>query len=104
MSPPLIPQRLPSNGRSEFRLEGYRQVGKDLAEPFLLQLAEPAARFFLGDEVVHEGQYRRVALCHGPGRIRLARNRLADLEHGGLLGDERLDVDDGVDDVIDALE
>jgi hypothetical protein len=39
-----------------------------------------------------------------PGRERLARDRLTGLEHVRFLGDQRLDVDDGVDDVVGAAE
>src|SRR3569833_4784415 len=89
---------------SELGLEGHRQVGEGFAEPFLLQLREAACLLLLGDEAIEVLQQFGVALGDGPGRARPARYRLADLEHLRLLGHQRHDVDDAVDDVIDAAE
>src|SRR5579859_6263061 len=99
MSPAFMTNRSRRLQPSEFRLEGNRQIRKRLAEPLLLKLGKPAAGLLLGDELVEEGEQFLAVLGDGPGRERRARDGLADLEDR-LFGDQRLQVDDGVDDVI----
>src|SRR5664279_3413375 len=104
MSPPLMTVPCLSGPASEFRFEGHRQVGKRLAEPLLLQFGKPAAGLFLGDELVQVGHQFRAVLAHRPGRKRFAGYRLAEFKHLGLFRHQGLQVDDGVDDIIDTAE
>src|SRR3984957_9731535 len=89
---------------SELWLERHWQIGERFPEPLLLQLGKPAVFLLLGDESVEVVQQILVALGDRPGREGWPRHRLSELEHGGLLGNECVEVDDGVDDVVHPAE
>src|ERR1700692_4795163 len=89
---------------SELWLDRHRQVGERFPEPLLLQLGKPSVFLLLGDESVEVVQQILVALGDRPSREGWPRYRLSELEDGGLLGDECVEVDDGVDDVVHPAE
>ena len=78
--------------------------GKASPNHFFCSSAKRPLAFSLAMKSFRKASSAVLSLATAHAGIGFARDRLADLEHGGLLGDQRLQVDDGVDHVVDALE
>ena len=97
----MCPARPRADGQY-FRGKGCRHVRHLDAEPFVLQCEQLAVATLLGEELVDQRQELRVPLLDRPGRISWRSDRLADGEHVRLLLCDRVEVDQRVDDEVDA--
>src|ERR1700685_420188 len=92
------------NPESELGIPLHRQTRERFPEPLLLQFRETAGFLLLGNEAVQEIEKLGIALGNGPGRVRLAGDGLPQFKYAGFFSYHRLQVDNGVDDIIDAAK